>query len=343
MAISAMYVLRLTILPQRYIQTAPNNTVEGISITSVLSLLTQPQSLNTGILPAPNSYTGCNGGATPTGSCYLADVSLPTYYREELFRIDHAITEKMQASFRYIHDEWDTTTPIPQFTSTANSFPTIQNRFYGPGMSLVGRVTNTFSSTLLNEFVVSYTDSFITLADKAAPNVSLQRPGILDAPPCSTSGPNCGMGSLFANGFGGKMPGIVFGGNNAEYGGYGFTLDTSYEPWEHSNPTYSFADNVSKTLGRHNLSFGGQWIIFQRNQLNGPSGAATGDVQGLLTFSNEQSVNTTGNAFADFNLFAYTEYWLLLRNRWLARELSAGQRTGEILPALSDCRAIFSG
>jgi hypothetical protein len=256
--------------------------------------------LGTGILPVPNSYTGCNGGPNSIGSCYLADVSLPTYYREELFRIDHAVTERMQASFRYIHDEWDTTTPIPQFTPVTNSFPTIQNRFYGPGLSLTGRVTNIFSSTLLNEFVVSYTDSYITLADVPAPYVHLQRPDILNGPPCSDAGEGCGMGSIFNNGFGGKMPGIAFGGNNAVYGGYGFSLDTSYEPWEHSNPTYSFADNISKTIGKHNLTFGGQWVIFQRNQLNGPSGAASGDVQGLVTFSNEQSVYTTGNAFADF-------------------------------------------
>ncbi len=262
--------------------------------------------LNTGILPAPNSYTGCNAGPYPTGSCYLTDVSLPTYYREELFHIDHAFSQKTHASFRYIHDEWDTTTAIPQFTSTTNSFPTIQNRFYGPGLSLVGRVATAFSPTFVNEFVVGYTDSHITLADMPAPYVSLERPKILDDPPCSTGGDGCGMGSIFPNsnnaGVNGvpKMPGIVFGGNNAEYGGYGFTLDTSYEPWEHSNPIYSFADNISKAIGKHNLTFGAQWVIFQRSQVNGPSGAATGNVQGLLTYSNEQSVNTTGNAFADF-------------------------------------------
>ena len=260
--------------------------------------------LSTGIIPAPNSYTGCNGGAHPIGSCYLADVSLPTYYREELFRIDHAFSDKTQVGFHYIHDEWDTTTPIPQFSFMTNSFPTIQNRFYGPGLSLAARLTHTFSPTLLNEFVVSYTNSYITLADVPAPFVSLQRPAAIDAPPCSyaTSGGNCGMGSIFPNGFGGKLPAIVIGGNNAVYGGYGFSVDSSYMPWEHSNPTYSFSENVNKTLGRHNLSFGGQWVIFQRNQTNGPIGAATGDVQGILTYSNEQSSHTTGNAFADFLL-----------------------------------------
>jgi len=257
--------------------------------------------LNTGILPPPNSYTGCNAGSVPTGSCYLGEVSLPTYWREELFRIDHAVNEKTQVNFRYIHDEWDTTTAIPQFAAETNSFPTIQNRFYGPGRSLVASVSTAFSPSFISQFVASYTNSYITLADKGAPYVSLERPATLDAPPCA-SGPSsgCGIGAIFNNGFGGKLPGIAFSGNNAEYGGFGFTLDTSYEPWEHSNPIYSFADNLSKRIGRHALTFGAQWIIFQRNQINGPSGAATGDVQGLLTYSNEQSIHTTGNAFADF-------------------------------------------
>ena len=260
--------------------------------------------LKTGIIPAPNSYTGCNGGSNPIGSCYLADVSLPTYYREELFRFDHAFNDRNQVTFRYIHDEWDTTTPIPQFSFITNSFPTIQNRFYGPGRSLVARFTHTFNPTFLNEFVFSYTNSYITLADRPAPFVSLQRPLEIDQPACSLApvGGNCGMGSIFPNGFGGKLPGIIIGGNNAEYGGSGFSVDPGYMPWEHSNPTYSFSDNVTKIIGRHNLSLGGQWVIFQRNQVNGPIGAATGEAQGILTYSNERSARSTGNAFADFLL-----------------------------------------
>ncbi|HVJ07194.1 MAG TPA: carboxypeptidase-like regulatory domain-containing protein [Acidisarcina sp.] len=277
-----------------------NNNLGNLEPLSPASLAI----LNTGVIPAPNSYTGCNGGSSPTGSCYLADISLPTYYREELFRIDHTLSDKTQASFRYIHDEWDTTTPVPQFSNITNSFPTIQNRFYGPGRSLVARVTHTFSPTLLNEFVTSYTNSSITLADVPAPFVSLRRPATLDAAPCAygTPGQACGMGSIFNNGFGGKLPAIVIGGNNAEYGGYGFSVDPSYMPWKHSNPTYSFSDNLNKMLGKHSFSFGAQWLIFQRNQINGPIGAATGDVQGILTYSNEQSAHTTGNAFADFLL-----------------------------------------
>ncbi len=94
--------------------------------------------------------------------------------------------------------------------------------------------------------------------------------------------------------------GIDIAGNNAAYGGYGFAADTSYMPWQHSNPVYSIADNLTKVWRKHNFQFGAQAIQFERNQVNGPIGAATGDVQGLLIFSNESNQNTTGNAFADF-------------------------------------------
>ena len=248
--------------------------------------------LNSGIIPAPNATSGCN---STIGYCYDDEVALPTYYREELFRIDHTINDKTQAGFRYIHDEWDTTTSVPQWGAVVNSFPTIRNRFYGPGLSMAARVTSAISSSFLNEFVASYTDSHVTLADVAAPAVSLARPDVL----------NSSLGYLFNNGSKGidgvpKMPGIVIAGNNAAYGGNGFAVDSSYMPWRHTNPTYSFTDNMTKTIGKHDFQFGIQAIFFQRNQVNGSIGAASGDVQGLMTFSNAGASSSSGNAFADF-------------------------------------------
>ncbi|WP_158790370.1 carboxypeptidase-like regulatory domain-containing protein [Granulicella sp. L60] len=266
--------------------------------------------LSTGIIPAPNATTGCT---STIGSCFNGEVSLPTTWREELFRIDHTISEKMEASFRYIHDDWSETTPVPEYGFIQNSFPTIQNRLYGPGISLVARLTNTFSSTFLNEFVASYTNSHITLNDIPAANVNIQRPSALDAScalgPIGTlgaqTGYQCPIGTIFDNGNAGlngvpKLPGLVIGGNNAAYGGTGFSVDPSYMPWDHTNPTYSFADNLTKIVGKHNLQFGAQWVIFQRNQINGPIGASTGDTQGIVTFSNVKGSGSTGNAFADF-------------------------------------------
>ena len=40
-------------------------------------------------------------------------------------------------------------------------------------------------------------------------------------------------------------------GDNAEYGGTGFGVDTSYMPWDHRNPTWDVRDGLSKVLGKH--------------------------------------------------------------------------------------------
>jgi hypothetical protein len=285
--------------------------------------------LNSNLIPLPNSPVGCNysiANIDPTdpNRCYNAAVSPSTYWRQELFRIDHDITPMMKASFRYIHDQWDTTVLAPQWSilrttnPSAATFPTVQNRFVGPGTSLVARLTNTISPTLLNDLVLSYTNSIITLVDKNGPggaifqrDPTLGRPLVPDAsapgqcnPAISndptTSIPQCAMGYIFNNGFGGKMPTAEILGTNAVYGGRGFAIDAGYMPWGHTNPTYSLRDDVFKSKGQHTFQFGGQVVYSQRNQDNNAIGAASGETQGLLIFDN--LVHSTGNAFADFLL-----------------------------------------
>jgi hypothetical protein len=290
--------------------------------------------LNSNLIPLPNAPFGCNlslpnyNPASPDPSdpnrCYDAAVSPSTYWREELFRIDRILTDKFKVSFRYVHDAWDTTVLAPQWSylrttnPSAETFPTVQNRFTGPGTSLVARFTNTITPTLLNDVVVSYVNSSITLTDQNGPGgAQFQRNPTLDQPliptpskpgQCNpalsvdpiTGFPQCAMGYIFNNGFGGKMPGLDFMGTNAAYGSRGFAVDPSYMPWGHTNPTYSIRDDVGKAVGKHTLQFGAQYIYSQRNQDNNAIGAASGDTQGLLTYSN--LAHSTGNAFADFLL-----------------------------------------
>ncbi|MGA7573296.1 MAG: TonB-dependent receptor [Terriglobales bacterium] len=290
--------------------------------------------LNSNLIPLPNAPFGCNvslpnyNAASPDPSdpnrCYDATVSPSTYWREELFRVDHVLTDKLKVSFRYIHDSWDTTVLTPQWSylsithPSAGTFPTVQNRFFGPGTSLVARLTHTISPTLLNDLVASYVNSRITLTDQNGPggaqfqrNPTLDQPLVIDpsAPgQCNptlsvdpiTGFPQCAIGHIFNNGYGGKMPGVDFEGTNAAYGGRGFAVDPSYMPWGHTNPTYSLRDDVGKAIGKHTLQFGAQYVYSQRNQDNNAIGAASGDEQGLLTYSN--LAHSTGNAFADFLL-----------------------------------------
>ncbi|MGH9499522.1 MAG: carboxypeptidase regulatory-like domain-containing protein [Terriglobales bacterium] len=285
--------------------------------------------LNASLVPLPNSPLGCNFSVanldpTDPNHCYNATISPSTYWREELFRIDHNLTSKLRLSFRYIHDAWDTTVLAPQWSilrttnPEAATFPTIQNRFVGPGTSLVARFTHTISPTLLNDLTVSYVNSTITLVDQNGPGGAVfQRNPSLDQPLVNSSSapgqcdpavsvdpvtgiPQCALGHIFNNGFGGKMPGVEILGTNAAYGGRGFAVDPAYMPWSHTGPTYSIRDDVGKSIGKHTLYFGGQFVYSQRNQTNNAIGAAFGELQGFLTFSN--LVHSTGNAFADFLL-----------------------------------------
>ena len=111
-----------------------------------------------------------------SGSCFVTDVSPSTYWRQELFKIDHNITSSMKASFRYIHDSWNTTILTPQWGTVQNSFPTLQSTFTGPGVSMLAHLTNTISPSLLNEFIFSYTTDHITLANINANGATWQRP-----------------------------------------------------------------------------------------------------------------------------------------------------------------------
>jgi hypothetical protein len=255
--------------------------------------------LNTNLIPAPNATSGCDSSI---GSCYDMTVSPLTTWREDLIRIDHNIDPKTKLMFRYIHDDWKTVVPTPEWAYLQNSFPTVENKFVGPGTSMVAHLSNTISNTFVNDLAMSYTTDHITLTDLAGPGVVGSGPGGLPGAltPCtSTTFSDC-VGYLFNNGFGNKVPGLDIAGTNLAYGGQGFAVDSAYMPWKHSNPTYSPRDDATIVLGKHTLEFGVLAIIAQRNEINPPVGANTGDLQGIATFTNQNNINSTGNAFADF-------------------------------------------
>ncbi len=59
------------------------------------------------LIPEPNASSGCNSTNPSPFAHLLCRLGLSTDpLREELFRIDHNLTEKERLSFRYIHDSW---------------------------------------------------------------------------------------------------------------------------------------------------------------------------------------------------------------------------------------------
>jgi hypothetical protein len=226
---------------------------------------------------------------TPGQAIYNTNVSLPTNWREELFRIDHNITDHERATFRYIHDSWTTLEP-GSIWDTA-SFPTSQTFFNGPGISMVARLTSTLSPTLLNEFVASYTTD----------HISFNSVGYWQLP----SG--FSMGYLYNNGAGGKLPAINIGSSVGPAYGGGFGQDPEGiwpEGPYNSNPTYTYRDNMTKIVGRHNLQFGAYFAAAQKNELSSVqvNGSLSFDKASASVFLPSGQPLGTGNAFADMLL-----------------------------------------
>src|SRR5262249_3343639 len=173
-------------------------------------------------------------------------------------------TTKEKVYFRYIHDRWDTVVTSPQWGIFNNAFPTVENKFVGPGTSSVVHWNSFLGNKFVNDVAMAYTTDHITLTNIPGPGAAadgLDRPAILDDAPCVNRfqklqglPTDCGIGYFFNNQGGGKLPAINIAGSNAAYGGKGFAVDTGYMPWHHSNPTYSPREDASLALGKHTLN-----------------------------------------------------------------------------------------
>ena len=237
----------------------------------------------TALIPKANATNGVylTGQAAGQGlPAYVSSPSLPTTWREELIRVDHNLTDTERLTFRYIHDSWKTVNENALW-GNGSSFDNLQTQFVGPGTSFVARLTSNFTPTLVNEFVASYTADHIGLTLSGA-NASLPS-GITLQP-------------LFNNGLGGKLPayGVGASADGVLYGNGGFNVDTGYFPWKNANPTYTYRDNLTKTVGKHTLIMGAYFAAAQKNQ------DSTVYLQGILSFAQSPGLSTTtGNPFAN--------------------------------------------
>jgi len=235
------------------------------------------------LIPGPTNVISGN-------SFFVASVTEPLTWRQELVRIDHNFNSKIRLMGRYIHDSYSSVDPTVSFVG--NPLPSIQTKIGTPGTSFVTHLTATITPSLLNEFVFSY----------SADHLFLTNTGPFQVPAGFT------MTGLFTTGSGGQtfqqIPGVSLA-NGSAYGG-GFTVNPGFMPWINSNPTYGYRDTVTKIIRNHNLQFGGELIAIQKNEPSAPTSVGLG---GVLTFS-EQSPVTTGNSFADFltgNISSYAQ------------------------------------
>jgi hypothetical protein len=231
-------------------------------------------------VPLPNSG--------PVG--YVAAHKVPTNFSEDLIRVDQNLSDKATLFVRFTDDSWVKET-VPALWS-GNSYDTTATNYIVPARQTVAHFNYNLSPTLMNEFVMSYTDTPHFIAVLAGPGSiakSVMKPSDWSA---STFFP--------ANAAVKLMPGVSVSGG----GPFGFYSDNgNYRGPYDAEPVYTYRDNLAWVHGKHTVKTG---FFLEKFQLTEQFGT---EVQGYYNFANSGPL-TTGNALADMflgNIQSYDE------------------------------------
>ena len=256
----------------------------------VVPVDSQAAALLNGLIPLPN--TGKN--------LYVSSPSLPTEFREDMFKIDQNFGDKIRVFLRYTQDAY-VQDFIPTLWSSAN-YGTVKSTWTSPAKSIVLHLTQTIKPTLVNEFIFSMSADVNTVSNKTG----------FDSPAKSIDKPT---GFTVQTIFPGNqsqpvLPGISFGGG-VPFQGLGESTGFEFYFWD---PQTAFKDNLVWSMGKHTLKMG---FFLLDNHINTSTNIGL-STQGNFTFSDSSSI-TTGNSLADMflgRIASYQEYGKSSMVRW---------------------------
>jgi Carboxypeptidase regulatory-like domain/TonB-dependent Receptor Plug Domain len=227
--------------------------------------------------PEPN-FGGPGGNYSVTGTNQ-------TDSREEVLRIDHVLSSRTQASYRYSHNDVKVFNP---FQGGATGI--VPGNRPRPGWTTVASVQQTLSNSLLNSVAVSATKNQIAAAPM---NEGLARSAL------GLTYPEIYGSNRFGTG-----PDVTL---------TGFTAYNAGDYIRNRNLTYQVRDDLSKVLSSHALKVGVQITYSQKDQNTRPR------ENGVVTFATSAR-NSTGNVVADALLGTFQNYTEGERDQeWQAR------------------------
>jgi len=251
-----------------------NNTIPSCMIEPNARAL-----LNAGIFPKPTDET--------TGQ-FVGGNNNPTNVTEEIARIDHQFTDKLSVFGHFIADQVSQTFGTTQWSS--DNVPTAFNTFGNPSYHAVVHAAYAIRPNLLNETAFNYNGNRIHINPK----------GVFQAPSDFTF--NRIFSAVSQNDLN-RIPAIALSGST------GTNYTNSWQPWNNTADDYQIRDDVSWTVGAHQIKLGASWALYKKVQ----DYFAT--TQGNFTFDGSFS----GSDFADFLLgYAqkYQEFALKSAGHW---------------------------
>jgi hypothetical protein len=255
------------------------------------------------IIPAnlidPNSVLEVNAGTFPTpnfnnGTQYIASIPQPTEVREDIVRIDHAITSKYQLMGHYLHDTLAQNYFPPLWGDS--TYPTVGTAMTNPSYTAVIKLTQTYSPNLLNETAILYSGNKITLTPIKGPGGTFLQPAGWTA---TSFFP---VGDAAVN----DMPEIDLQGSPLNV-----NWSESYYPWKNGYEGFEYRDDLSWTKGRHQLKFGFSLLHDYKNQ------QLQANTQGTAVFN---SSSFSGDSYINFLLgdaSSFTQLQFLYDKHWV--------------------------
>ena len=278
-----------------------------------------------GIFPLPNNPDDPTGRLT--GANWISTPLQPVDTRQDLIRGDVSITDKMNLMVRYINETWVHGEAAGNFWGDT-PFPTLSSDWEQPSQSFAVKLTNTLSSTAVNEFQFSRAgnDIFVTTSE---PGQALNAQVAAAFP------------TVFPRVEGTGLPTVGWGA-----GGYGNLWHQA--PWNNHQDLFIWKDDFSKVIGSHAAKFG---VLFSHNikdeQPSGGSGVYTIQTDGsrtgslitdlilrdlvILQYTELQRQDTTFGRWHDFEFYA-NDTWKVRPNL----TLTLGLRYSYYPPAYAD-------
>ena len=258
----------------------PNNTIPGTLLDANALLFNTLKDI-----PAATNQT--NDTLTPPAG------KIPTFVREDLFRIDHNINDKWQLFGHFIHDAVSQNYATVLWNS--DNYPTVGSNFGNPSYSSVIKLTGTLTPDVLLEAAFNYDGNKIAILPVAEGGGTFTKPSSWGAASYFT-----GQNAMS------RLPNISLNTFNTTWG-------PGSDPWTNGAEDYNEIFNLSVTKGKHQLKFGGGYNRYTKNQINGSS------TEGSYTFGdgwngptagtpNTPSGVLTGDSYLDFLLGLSTQF-----------------------------------
>ncbi|MGC9994667.1 MAG: TonB-dependent receptor [Terriglobia bacterium] len=253
-------------------------TVNGATVDKVTPVNNNGADWLNAYVPLPNSG--------PTG--YVSAKKVPTNFSDTVIRVDQNLSDKASMFVRFSSDSW-TKVVVPALWS-GNQYDTTGSDYSVPARQTVFHLNYNIKPTLMNEFIMSYTDTPHNISPIAGP-ASIAK---------SVDKPSDWSASTFfpANANVKELPGISVGGG----GPFGFYADNgNYRGPYDAEPVFTYRDNIVWLHGNHTIKAG---VFLEKFQLTEQFGF---EDQGYYNFANSGPL-TTGNALADMFLGRISSY-----------------------------------